>query len=63
MDDRLIQLEERLAYQARLLDQLDTVVLDFTRRLLDLEDRVRELEQAGSAPADLGPHDVAPPHY
>lgn len=63
MDDRIIQLEERLAYQARLLDQLDSVVLELGRRLLELEDRVRELEQAGPESADLGPHDVPPPHY
>lgn len=64
MDDRIIALEERLAYQAKLLRELDEVVLEFTRRVVELDGRIRELEaerEQGREP--LEPHDTPPPHY
>lgn len=61
---RLIALEERVAYQARLLAQLDDVVLGFARRVEELEAIVRELRQAPQRGVDdLDPHDSPPPHY
>lgn len=63
MEDRLIALEERLAYQAKLLRELDEVVLEFTRRVVELDSRVRELEAQRDGGEAIEPHDTPPPHY
>lgn len=63
MEERLIELEERLAYQSKLLADLDEVVLVFTQRIEKLESVVRELEQSPRGTEELEPHDTPPPHY
>lgn len=63
VDARIIALEERLAYQAKLLRELDEVVLGFTERVIALERRVRELEDTTVSADSLEPHDTPPPHY
>lgn len=61
MEDRIVELEVRVAYQDKLLADLDEVVRSFVARVEALERRVRELEQT-PAPR-VGPADETPPHY
>ena len=64
MDQRIIELEERVAYQEKLLCDLDEVVQAFAKRVEQVERRLRDLkatklEQQG----DMEPHNTPPPHY
>jgi SlyX protein len=64
MDERLVDLEVRVAYQDKLITELDAVIREFTKRTIELEREVAELRatmQSG-VPA-VGPHDDEPPHY
>ena len=60
MDERIIELEIRIAHQDRAIAALDDVVRAFTTRVERLEQQVLEL-RGGAAP--LGPADDPPPHY
>lgn len=61
MEDRIVELEVRLAYQDKLLSDLDEVVRSFAARVEALEREVRELKETTAAP--VGPPDETPPHY
>lgn len=67
MEDRLIDLETRLAFQEQTLQELDAVILRqqreldvLTRRLQTAEDRLRAL-----TPTELAnqAEETPPPHY
>lgn len=64
MEDRIVDLEVRLAYQDKIIADLDEVVRAFADRVVKLE---RELEvvkdtlKAGVP--EVGPQDERPPHY
>ncbi len=64
MEDRIIELEIRVGYQQDLLDQLNTVVLEFSRRVEHLEDKLEEYRKMATdqEPA-VGPANDPPPHY
>ena len=64
MEERLVELEVRVAYQDRLIAELDEVVRAFTARLEELERELgllRETLLAGQPPT--GGPDEPPPHY
>jgi SlyX protein len=61
MEERIVELEVRVAYQDKLLADLDEVVRSFAARVEALERKVKELEET-SAP-QAGPADETPPHY
>ena len=61
VENRIVDLEIRLAYQDKLIAQLDEVVREFANRVDALERRVSEHEM--SADPDIGPGDDRPPHY
>lgn len=64
MEDRIVELEIRLAYQDRLLADLEQVVRAFAERVEQLEREVRELKQtAVHGTPEVGPADEKPPHY
>ncbi|MEL6648197.1 MAG: SlyX family protein [Pseudomonadota bacterium] len=68
MTDRITQLEETIAHQAKLLDELNAVVADQAKELDLLTRRVRLLlERAAEAEAEKGGGvvigDERPPHY
>ncbi|MGR3724217.1 SlyX family protein [Abyssibius alkaniclasticus] len=68
MENRLTQLEETIAHQQSVIDDLNTVVTDQAARLAVLERRVQMLLQAAAqAEADgqlaAPPADQRPPHY
>ena len=60
----LIELQERIAYQDRLIAELDDVVRSFTVRVEGLEREVIRLRTAVlDAALPSGPANEAPPHY
>lgn len=61
MDERIIELEIRIAHQDRVIAALDEVVRGFTTRVERLEQQIQELRAGGAAL--LGPADDPPPHY
>lgn len=62
MDERLIELEIRIAHQDRVIAALDEVVRAFTTRVERLEQQLDALRGAAGA-VPLGPADEPPPHY
>ena len=62
MDERIVELEVRIAHQDQVIAALDEVVRAFTARVERLE---RELATLGTSIRDLpvGPADEPPPHY
>ena len=68
-DSRYVQLEIKLTHQQRLCEQLNEVVVDHTRQILQLERIVGELnKQLGDLrelkkPESSAPDDERPPHY
>jgi uncharacterized coiled-coil protein SlyX len=62
MDERIVDLEVRIAHQDRVIQALDEVIRAFTARVEDLERQVQALRGApGILP--VGPADDPPPHY
>lgn len=61
MEERIVELEVRVAYQDKLLADLDEVVRSFAARVEALEREVRELKE--TAATQVGPADETPPHY
>ncbi len=62
MDERLNNLETRVAYQERLIESLNEVIREFATRVETLERRVRSLAEGGLE-ATIGPAQEKPPHY
>ena len=62
--DPVVELEVRVAYQEKIIEDLDEVVRDFARRVEALERKVEELqERLAEDPAPVGDQDERPPHY
>lgn len=63
-EERFVILETKLAYQEKLLGDLNDVLLERTRQLDKLESRVKQLEQLlrEGAPETLA-EEPPPPHY
>jgi SlyX protein len=64
MEERVMELESRVAFQDQTIRDLNEVVRLFSDRVERLERRVSEL--AGGLRAgreEVGPHDEQPPHY
>jgi uncharacterized coiled-coil protein SlyX len=59
--ERWLDLEVKLAYQERLIRELDALVREFGDRLAKSE--LTELRQAMPSPVPLGPINEPPPHY
>lgn len=61
---RLLKLEEKVAYQDKLIADLNDVVVSLHRAAADLSVRLRNIE--GTLRSELGARDVPnekPPHY
>ncbi len=64
MDERIIELETRVAYQDKLLSDLDEVVQIFAKRVETVEQKLRLLElKQGEHQGEIEPHHSPPPHY
>ena len=62
-DERILELEIRIAYQDRLLSTLDEVVREFAGRVESVERELATLRQSMGGGADTGPANEPPPHY
>ena len=64
MDEKIMELESRVALQDRTIRDLDEVVRLFANRVERLERRLSELtDELRTASDGVGPHDEQPPHY
>ena len=64
MEERIIELETRVAYQEKLLCDLDEVVQAFAKRVEKVEGQLRRLKGTQlEQQDDMEPHDTRPPHY
>ena len=61
--DRWLDLDVKLAFQERLIRELDALVRVFGDRLAKAERELAELRQAMPPPLPLGPINEPPPHY
>ncbi|MBA3397002.1 MAG: SlyX family protein [Deltaproteobacteria bacterium] len=60
----LVDVEVKLAYQERLIGELDALVRTFAARLEKAERAIVELREGAKSPeAPLGPANEPPPHY
>ncbi len=65
MDERIEDLEVKLAYQERLIQELDSLVRSFGTRLDEALREIATLKEALRTGGDvpLGPQSEKPPHY
>lgn len=61
--ERWLDLDVKLAYQERLIHQLDALVREFGDRLDKAERELAQLKQAVPPPVPLGAANEPPPHY
>jgi uncharacterized coiled-coil protein SlyX len=61
--ERWLDLDVKLAYQERLIRELDALVREFGDRLAKAERELAELRRAMPPPVPLGPINEPPPHY
>jgi len=61
--ERWLDLEVKLAFQERLIRELDALVREFGDRLAKAERELVELRQAMPPALPLGPINEPPPHY
>jgi SlyX protein len=63
-DDRVMDLEIKLAYQDKLIRELDTLVRTFGEKLDETSRELKELKQSLKSPeGPTGPANERPPHY
>ncbi len=64
MEDRIVELEVRLAYQEKTIADLDDVVRAFSLKVEVLERELEQLrETVKTGVAEVGPQNEKPPHY
>ncbi|HMG23200.1 MAG TPA: SlyX family protein [Kofleriaceae bacterium] len=61
--ERWLDLDVKLAYQERLIHELDALVREFGARLDKTERELVQLKQAMPPPLALGGANEPPPHY
>ena len=62
-DERWLDIDVKLAYQERLIRELDALVRDFGTRLDKAERLLEQIRQALPSPVPLGAANEPPPHY
>jgi uncharacterized coiled-coil protein SlyX len=63
-EDRFDELEIKLAFQDKLIHELDTLVRSFGKRLDEIQRELAQLKEALKSPeAPLGSPNEKPPHY
>lgn len=63
-EERFVTLETKLAYQEKLLSDLNDVLLERTRQIDKLESRVKQLEQLSrEGGREFSGEESPPPHY
>jgi uncharacterized coiled-coil protein SlyX len=61
--ERWLDLDVKLAYQERLIQQLDALVRELGDRVAQVERELVQLKQAVPPPVPLGAANEPPPHY
>lgn len=61
--ERWLDIDVKLAYQERLIGELDALVREFAARLEKAERELAELKQSVPRPLPLGAANEPPPHY
>lgn len=61
--ERWLDLDVKLAFQERLIHELDALVREFGARLDAAERELKQLKQAVPPPLPLGAANEPPPHY
>ena len=61
-ESRIVDLEVRVAYQDKLIAELDEVVREFSNRVERLESLVKDIQESANA-LPIGPPNDPPPHY
>lgn len=61
--ERWLDLEVKLAYQERLIHELDSLIREFATRLEKAERELEQIKQAMPSPLPLGAINEPPPHY
>lgn len=61
MEDRLIEIEMKIATQEKLLEELSLVIFEQQKQIDHLETLMRD--QLRTRTVEIGPHNVKPPHY
>jgi uncharacterized coiled-coil protein SlyX len=61
--ERWLDLDVKLAYQERLIHELDALVREFATRLDKAERELAQIKQAMPPPLPLGAANETPPHY
>ncbi|MBT8082750.1 MAG: SlyX family protein [Gammaproteobacteria bacterium] len=66
-EERIVELESKLAHQDQMLDQLNEVLTDQQARLMQMEELchslVERVRALGEASPDGNPDAERPPHY
>ena len=62
LEERIVDLEVRTAYQDKLIAELDEVVRELSTHVESLESLLKDLKDSANA-APVGPADDPPPHY
>ncbi len=62
LEERIVDLEVRAAYQDRLIAELDEVIREFSARVERLETLLKDMKDSENA-APIGPANDPPPHY
>lgn len=60
---RLVELEVKVAFQERTIDDLDAVIRGYADRLEQLERELEALRRSLPSLREPGPADEKPPHY
>lgn len=63
MSDPIVELQVRVAYQDKLIADLEEVVRGFAQRVETLEREMAELRERVADAPEAGPHNQPPPHY
>lgn len=63
IDERIIELEIRIAHQDKVIAALDDVVRAFAARVEKLEHQLAAVRQSAGGLDPVGPPDEPPPHY
>jgi len=62
-EDRILELEVRIAFQEKAIAALSDVVREFAERVAGIERELAELRKVAIDREPIGPADERPPHY
>lgn len=65
MEDRIIEIEKKIAFQEDTIDHLNQAIIDQQKHIRELESQIKRLEDLMSAEEFIKPQDeeTPPPHY